>query len=97
MVHPLQFGVVTRDRGVREFQVVQEGEGVHILVVAQPSAGGGLEKGLREAVSRKLAGLGVSEPRVSVERRESLPRSAGGKLQLVVADRAASTSSHGQR
>jgi putative adenylate-forming enzyme len=91
MVHPLQFGIVTRDRGVREFQVVQNGESVLILVVARSSAGGGLEGRLREAVSRKLAELGVRETRVSVERRENLARSAGGKLQLVVADPAART------
>jgi phenylacetate-CoA ligase len=89
MVHPLQFGIVTRDREVREFQVVQEGESVLILVVARPSAGSELEVRLREAVSRKLTELGVREPRVSVERRENLARSAGGKLQLVVADPAA--------
>jgi hypothetical protein len=89
MVHPLQSGIVTRDREVREFQVVQEGESVLILVVARPSAGSELEERLREAVSRKLAELGVREPRVSVERRETLARSAGGKLQLVVADPAA--------
>lgn len=89
MVHPLQFGIVTRDRGVREFQVIQEGEGVLILVVPRPSTGGGLEDRLREAVSRRLVELGVREPRVSVQRRENLARSAGGKLQLVVADPAA--------
>jgi phenylacetate-coenzyme A ligase PaaK-like adenylate-forming protein len=96
MVHPLQFGVVTRDREVREFQVVQEGESVLILIVARPSASNELEGRLRKAVSRKLAELGVREPRVSVERRENLARSAGGKLQLVVADlsaRAAHTGS----
>ena len=89
MVHPLQFGIVKRDREVREFQVVQEGESVLILVVARPSASGELEGRLLEVVSRKLAELGVREPRVSVERRENLARSAGGKLQLVVADPAA--------
>jgi phenylacetate-CoA ligase len=66
-VHPLQFALLTRDREVREFQVVQEGESLLILV----------------------AELGVREPRISVERRENLARSAGGKLQLVVADPAA--------
>jgi hypothetical protein len=40
-------------------------------------------------VSRRLAELGVEEPKVVVERREELARSAGGKLQLVVADRTA--------
>jgi putative adenylate-forming enzyme len=95
MVHPLQFGVVTRDRGVREFQVIQDGEGVRILVVARPSASDELAARLRDAVSRKLAQLGVREPRVSVERHNNLPRSAGGKLQLVVADPAARTAHHG--
>jgi putative adenylate-forming enzyme len=89
MVHPLQFGILTRDREVREFQVVQEGESVLIRVVARPSASGELEGRLREVVAWKLAELGVREPRVSVERRENLARSAGGKLQLVVADPAA--------
>jgi len=88
MAHPLQFGIVTRDRDVREFQVIQEGEGVRILVVARPSAGDGLEKRLGDAMSRKLAELGVREPRVSVQRRDNLARSVGGKLQLVVADKA---------
>jgi len=89
MVHPLQFGIVTRDREVREFQVIQEGTKVRILVVARPCAGSELERRLRDAVSRRLADLGVGGPRVSVERRENLARSAGGKLQLVVADPAA--------
>ena len=87
---------MTCDREVREFQVVQEGESVFILIVARPSASNELEGRLRKAVSRKLAELGVREPRVSVERRENLARSAGGKLQLVVADlsaRAAHTGS----
>ena len=64
MVHPLQFGIVTRDREVREFQVVQEGESVLIRVVARSSASGALEGRLREVVSRKLTELGVREPRL---------------------------------
>jgi phenylacetate-CoA ligase len=88
-VHPIEFGVVTRDRTVREFQVVQEGTGVRILIVPRPAAGAELEARLREAVSRRLSELGVAEPRVAVERREGLTRSAGGKLQLVVADQEA--------
>jgi phenylacetate-coenzyme A ligase PaaK-like adenylate-forming protein len=95
MVHPLQFGVVTRDREVREFQIVQEAEGVRILIVARPSAGEELDRRLRNAVLLKLAELGVREPRISVERREKLARSAGGKLQLVVADPSARTAFHG--
>ena len=88
-VHPLHFSVVTRDRGVREFQVLQEGPLLRVLVVPRRGAGGELEERLRNALSRRLAELGVDEPRVRVERRQELPRSAGGKLQLVVADKAA--------
>jgi hypothetical protein len=75
--------------------VIQEGESVRILVAASPSADDGLDRRLREAVSGKLAKLGVREPRVSVERRADLARSAGGKLQLVVADQATRTAFHG--
>jgi phenylacetate-CoA ligase len=96
-VHPIEFGFVTRDREVREFQVVQEGASVRILVVPRPAASGRLEARLRGALSRRLVELGVAEPRVSVERREALQRSAGGKLQLVVANPAARNSYVGSR
>jgi len=88
-VHPIEFGIITRDREVREFQVVQEEARLRILVVPRRSAGSELEARLRDAVSRRLAELGVDNPRIIVERREELPRSAGGKLQMVVADPAA--------
>ena len=96
-VHPIEFGVVTRDRAVREFQVVQEGSGVRVLVVARPATGAELEARLREALSRRLSELGVAEPRVSVERRDELSRSAGGKLQLVVAEPASRPAGLGSR
>ena len=44
-VHPIEFGIVTRDREVREFQVLQEGPSLRILVVPRRNAGGGLEAG----------------------------------------------------
>lgn len=85
-VHPLHFALVTRDRDVREFQVVQEGPLLRILIMPRYGASGALESRLRGTVSRRLSELGVAEPRVVVERREKLSRSAGGKLQMVVAD-----------
>lgn len=84
-VYPIEFGIVTRDREVREFQIVQEGTSVRVLVVPRRGVDGELEARLRVAVSRRLVELGVEEPRVAVERREELARSAGGKLQMVVA------------
>ena len=96
-VHPLQFAPVTRDRGVREFQVVQEGPRLRVLVVPSAGASGELEARLRDAVSRRLTGLGVEEPKVVVERRDKLPRSAGSKLPMVVADPAARTACPGPK
>ena len=87
-VHPLQFAGVARDRDVVEFQVVQEGPRLRVLVVARGEAPA-LETRLRSAVEQRLRTLGVAEPAIQVERRITLPRQPGGKLQIVVADRSA--------
>jgi len=44
---------------------------------------------LTQAVIQQLLRLGVHDPHITVERRLELPRSAGGKLKLVIADPAA--------
>ena len=85
-VHPLQFAVVARDRDVVEFQVVQEGPRLRLLVVARGEAPA-LETRLRTAVEQRLRDVGVAEPAVEVERLPALARQPGGKLQIVVADR----------
>jgi phenylacetate-coenzyme A ligase PaaK-like adenylate-forming protein len=86
-VHPLQFGVITAERGVREFQVVQRGDGVRVRVVAregeEPEA---VARRLRGRVGERLAALGVRDPHVEVEPCAALERPAAGKLQLVVAE-----------
>jgi hypothetical protein len=88
-VHPLHFALLTRDDQVREFQVVQDGPILRILIVPSPAATASdsrLETRLGQAVAQHLLGLGVRAPQVTVERRQELPRSAGGKLKLVIAD-----------
>jgi phenylacetate-CoA ligase len=88
-VHPLHFALLTRDPQVREFQVVQDGPALRILIVPSPAVAEGddrLETRLAQAVAQQLLGLGVRDPRVTVERRHELARSAGGKLKLVIAD-----------
>jgi phenylacetate-CoA ligase len=88
-VHPLQFALLTHDPQVREFQVVQDGPALRVLIVPSHTAPAGnnrLETRLGQAVTRQLLGLGVHDPQVIVERRPKLPRSAGGKLKLVIAD-----------
>ncbi|HWH46071.1 MAG TPA: hypothetical protein VNT32_15230 [Thermoleophilaceae bacterium] len=85
-VMPGHFGVVTRDRGVAEFQVRQEGDVLRVRVVARPGADGGLGERLHAAVTEKLERLGAAAPEVVVERVAELPRANGGKLQMVVSD-----------
>jgi phenylacetate-CoA ligase len=83
-VHPLQFGIVARDRDIVEFQVVQEGARLVVLVVGR---GDGLEERIRTRLRERLAALGVHDVAIDVHRRDALERSAGGKLQIVVAER----------
>ena len=92
-VHPLHFALLTRDPQVREFQVIQEGPLLRVLVVprrpSSPAAAGsddGLETRLSHAIAQQLLGVGVRDPQVTVERRSELARTAGGKLKLVIAD-----------
>ncbi len=83
-VLPMQFAVVARDRDVVEFQVVQEGARLVVLVVARGAAEG-LEPRVRASVCERLRALGVEGVEIEVQRRDALARSAGGKLQIVVA------------
>jgi phenylacetate-CoA ligase len=88
-VHPLHFALLTRDPQVGEFQVVQEGPVLRVRIVPSQAATADdnrLEARLGQAVTRQLLGLGVHDPQVTVERRQQLPRLAGGKLKLVIAD-----------
>jgi phenylacetate-coenzyme A ligase PaaK-like adenylate-forming protein len=85
VVHPLQFGIVTADPDVREFQVVQEGRALR-LRVALRNGSEGAEERLGERLRGRLAELGVAQPEVSVERVEALERSPGGKLRMVVGE-----------
>jgi phenylacetate-coenzyme A ligase PaaK-like adenylate-forming protein len=86
-IQPMVFAPVTRDRDVREFQVVQQGAAVRIRVVARAESANGFEQRIAETIGLRLAEAGVATPQVSVERCAELQRTAGGKLQIVVADR----------
>jgi phenylacetate-coenzyme A ligase PaaK-like adenylate-forming protein len=84
-VHPMQFAIVARDRDVVEFQVVQEGTRIAVMVVPRGAAPG-LETRVRDGLDDRLGALGVRGVTIDVQRREALERSAGGKLQIVTAD-----------
>ena len=65
-VHPLHFALLTRDPQVREFQVVQDGRVLRILVVPAPAAtdgDGALEARLGQAVTGQLQGWGSTTRR----------------------------------
>jgi phenylacetate-coenzyme A ligase PaaK-like adenylate-forming protein len=86
-VHPLQFAVLATDPDVREFQVRQHGRRLELRIVpAQGVAVAGIAGRLSGRVAAALRELGVADPQVTVEGCAGLPRSAGGKLRLVVAD-----------
>ncbi len=86
-VHPLQFGVITADRGVREFQVLQRGDGVQVrVVVREGQLPAEVAERLRRRVGERLVALGVSDPHVEVQPCPALERPPAGKLQLVVAE-----------
>lgn len=87
-VHPMQFSLVTEDRQVREFQVVQHGGALRLrLAVRDGADAAGTAERVHARLVERLASLGVSEPAVEVELCERLARTPGGKLQMVVADR----------
>jgi phenylacetate-CoA ligase len=85
-VHPLEFALVTADPDVREFQVVQRGDGLRLRVALRAGADGAPDR-LRARLGARLEELGVPRPAVEVETVEALERSASGKLQMVVAGR----------
>jgi len=77
---------VTADPDVREFQVVQRGDGLRLRVALRDGADGAPER-LQARLGARLEELGVPQPTVEVETVEALERSASGKLQMVVAGR----------
>jgi phenylacetate-coenzyme A ligase PaaK-like adenylate-forming protein len=87
VVHPLAFAMVTADRAVREFQVVQSGDRLRLRVTLLDGAPEDeVAERLRTRVGDRLAALGVARPHVDVEACDAVER-RGGKVRLVVADR----------
>jgi phenylacetate-CoA ligase len=82
-VHPLQFALVTADPDVREFQVVQQGDGLRLRVALRNGADEAPDR-LRARMGARLEELGVRRPAVEVETVDALERSPAGKLQIVV-------------
>ena len=73
-VHPLQFGIVTADPDVREFQVVQQGDAL-LLRVALRDGAAGRRGAARSRLRRPSQRARRPGPLVRVERVDALERS----------------------
>ena len=84
LIHPVVFHRALATVPAREWQVVQEGPALRVLV-AEPKPGFD-EHVLEDALGRALAAAGALVPSVHVQRVEHIPRTAAGKAQLVRAE-----------
>jgi len=86
LIHPIQFGVVTADRDVREFQVVGAAGRVTLrLVLRDDASATDAAERVRRRVCERLAAAGAASPDVEVDLLDKLDRSPAGKLSVVVA------------
>jgi phenylacetate-coenzyme A ligase PaaK-like adenylate-forming protein len=81
-VHPLAIRApLGKSRHVAEYQVVQTPRGVHLRIVATDDVD---ERALAAAIATGLAGAGLSDPEVTLERVADFSRIASGKLRRFV-------------
>ena len=85
-VHPMQFSLVARDPAVREFQVRQRGSRILLRLALRDDAAADAPDRIVRSVSESLSALGVQRPAVAAEVAESIERTPGGKLRIVVPD-----------
>jgi phenylacetate-coenzyme A ligase PaaK-like adenylate-forming protein len=82
-VHPNVFHHVLEAAPVREWQVVQEAERLHV-VLAAPNAAIATDQ-IASALARELRQVGATPPRIDVELVDAVARTALGKAPLVKA------------
>lgn len=87
VAHPHVFRSVLAHPGITEYQVRQADRGAHIRIVATQVD----RSVLQHELEHKLAGLGLAEPRVTVEHVDAIERLPTGKLQRFVPRRPATT------
>ncbi|GIW07442.1 MAG: coenzyme F390 synthetase [Dehalococcoidia bacterium] len=81
-IHPNVFHRVMEAAPVAEWQVVQEPDGLHVLLAG--SADGSLaDEQLAATLEHELAAQGIVVPRVMVRRVAAIPRTAAGKAPLI--------------
>ena len=81
-VHPLVFSRIMDILPVSGWQVVQEPDGLHVLLSGVRGEFG--DEMLADTLRQALAEQGVIIPRVEVQRVESIPKTAAGKAPLIM-------------
>lgn len=84
-VHPNVFHRVLERVPVREWQIVQGPESLHVLL-ARPEASVNDSRVVRE-LEHELAAVGAARPNIRIERVDQVPRTGAGKAPLVRAYR----------
>ncbi|HZQ07949.1 MAG TPA: AMP-binding protein [Anaerolineae bacterium] len=87
-VHPITFHHVLDSLPVNGWQVVQEMDGLRVLLSGGPD--GTNDSMLVDALTRSLAAQNVSMPHISMEHVAAIPKNATGKTPLIKAYRAKS-------
>ena len=80
-VHPLVFSRIMDTLPVCGWQVVQETDGLHVLLSGVRGEFG--DEMLAETLREALAEQGAIVPRLEVQRVESIPKTAAGKAPLI--------------
>jgi hypothetical protein len=90
-VHPITFHHVLDSLPVSGWQVVQEADGVRVLLSG--AANDVKDSTLVDALTRGLAAQHVAVPPISVHHLEVIPKNATGKAPLIKAYRSSSRNS----
>ncbi len=83
-VHPVAFTPLAKLPGVREFQIVQRGDELHVTVVPTPGTNtDALARAAHQTTGEILARAKARASAIHVTTKERLERTAAGKLRLV--------------
>ena len=84
-VHPITFHHVLDSLPVSGWQLVQEAEGLRVLLSGAPD--GVQDTSIVDTLTRNLAAQNVVAPRISVKHVDAIPKNATGKAPLIKAFR----------
>lgn len=81
VIHPNVFHRLLEAVGAAEWQVVQEADGLRVILVGVPAPFD--SESLRRRIVRVLVDMGAYEPAVRLEHARAIPKAASGKAPLI--------------